>query len=172
MQIHFSTSSVILKWQPQSTHAHSKVSTAPTDLYSEVIIVHACAFRSTLLGCQVTWMSYKVFSLCKQLLAFFRTELNMYLHTCTHTYALAHTQTHMHAQTCAHAICTYIHVCIHNTGTQAYSHTIIYERAHMHTHVHTHTPFKSLRRDVWLLLPYAQRTIPVRLFFYWPFLPF
>ena len=29
-------------------------STAPTDSYSEVIIVHTCTFQSTLLGCQVT----------------------------------------------------------------------------------------------------------------------
>ena len=39
------------------------VSTRPTDQYSEVIIVHACAFQSTLLGCQVTFMLCKSFSL-------------------------------------------------------------------------------------------------------------
>ena len=39
---------------PHSTHTHSTASTAPTDWYSEVVIVHTCAFQSTLLGCQVT----------------------------------------------------------------------------------------------------------------------
>ena len=45
-----------MQW-PHSTHPHSGVSTAPTDYYSEVVIVHTCAFQSTLLGCQVTLMS-------------------------------------------------------------------------------------------------------------------
>ena len=44
-------------WWPHSTHAHSLVSPAPTDWYSEVTTVHTCAFRSTLLVCQVTSMS-------------------------------------------------------------------------------------------------------------------
>ena len=34
-------------------HAHSMASTASTDKCSEVVIVHARAFQSTLLGCQV-----------------------------------------------------------------------------------------------------------------------
>ena len=50
---------------PHSAHAHSAASTTPTGEYSEVIIVHTCAFQSTLLGCQVTSMSHKPFLLCK-----------------------------------------------------------------------------------------------------------
>ena len=38
-------------------------STVPTDYYSETVIVHACIFQSTLLGCQVTSISSKPFSL-------------------------------------------------------------------------------------------------------------
>ena len=37
--------------------------TAPTDLYSEVLIIHTHTFQSTVLGCQVTLMSRKTFSL-------------------------------------------------------------------------------------------------------------
>ena len=55
--------SVIWMWQPHSTHAHLTLSTTPTDQYSEVIIVHACAFQSTLLGCQVKSVLHKWFSL-------------------------------------------------------------------------------------------------------------
>ena len=44
-----------------STHAPSTESTAPTDQYREVVIVHTCAFQSTLLGCQVTQMLHKLF---------------------------------------------------------------------------------------------------------------
>ena len=54
MQICCSTCSVILNGTATHIHAHSMVSTAPTDYYSEVVIVHACTFQSTLLGCQVT----------------------------------------------------------------------------------------------------------------------
>ena len=60
MKIHCSTCSFWM-WQPHSTHAHSTTSTAP---YSEVVIVHACTFLSTLLGCQLTSMSRKPFSVC------------------------------------------------------------------------------------------------------------
>ena len=35
----------------------------PLTSTSEVVIDHACAFQSTLLGCQVTSMSHKPFSL-------------------------------------------------------------------------------------------------------------
>ena len=39
-------------------------STAPTDWYSEVVIVHVCTFQSTLLSCQVISMvSRKLFLL-------------------------------------------------------------------------------------------------------------
>ena len=48
---------------PHGTHAHSMTSTALSDSYSEVVIVHTRAFQSTLLGCQVTSMLYKPFSL-------------------------------------------------------------------------------------------------------------
>ena len=34
-----------MQW-PHSTHPHSGVSTAPTDYYSEVVIVHTCAVHS------------------------------------------------------------------------------------------------------------------------------
>ena len=54
MQIHCSTCSVILNvMATQYTCAHSMASTALTDQYSEVIIVHACTFQSILPGCQV-----------------------------------------------------------------------------------------------------------------------
>ena len=49
--------------QSHSTHAHSTASPAPSDQYSEVVIVHACTFQYALLGCQVTSMQCKVFSL-------------------------------------------------------------------------------------------------------------
>ena len=61
MQIHCSTQSLWMWWS-HSTHAHSVVSTTPTDSYSEVILVHTCTFQSSLLGCQVTLMSHKLFS--------------------------------------------------------------------------------------------------------------
>ena len=61
-KFHCSTGSFWM-WRPQSAHAHSMVSTAPTDWYSEFIIAHTCAFQPTLLGCQVTLMSWKLFSL-------------------------------------------------------------------------------------------------------------
>ena len=48
-----------MQW-PHSTHAHSMASTAPSDWYSEVIIVHICVFQSTLLGFQVTSTSQTV----------------------------------------------------------------------------------------------------------------
>ena len=51
-------------WRPHNTHAHSIVSTAPTDLYSEVVIVHTCAFQSTLLSCQVTPVLHKANCSC------------------------------------------------------------------------------------------------------------
>ena len=53
MQIHCSTHALILNRQPHSTHAHSTVSTAPTDQYSEVVIVHACAFQSLSLAARL-----------------------------------------------------------------------------------------------------------------------
>ena len=56
MQTHCFTQSFWMRW-PHSTHAHSIASTAPTDQYSEVIIVHTCVFQSTLLGFQVTFCS-------------------------------------------------------------------------------------------------------------------
>ena len=59
----FVARSVIWMWRPHRTHAHSMVSTVPTDRYSEVILVHTCAFQSPLLGCQVSSMSCKLFSL-------------------------------------------------------------------------------------------------------------
>ena len=57
--IHCSTHSVILNATSTQYTCSLKVSTAPTDWYCEFIIVDACAFQSTLLGCQVMWMSYK-----------------------------------------------------------------------------------------------------------------
>ena len=45
-------------------HSHSMSSTTPTDSYSEVVTVHTSVFQPTLLGCQVTLMSCKPFSLC------------------------------------------------------------------------------------------------------------
>ena len=89
-------------------------------------------------------MSHKVFSLCKQLLAFFWTELNMYLRTHTHTYAVAHTQTHMHAQTRAHAICTYIHACAYITHAHRHMHT----HNHIWTCMHTHTPLSRVWEEM------------------------
>ena len=62
MWICWSTQSFWIRW-PHSTRAHSMASTAPTDSYSEVGIVHVSTFQSTLLGCQVTSMSCKLFSL-------------------------------------------------------------------------------------------------------------
>ena len=57
-------------------------STILSDYYSEVIIVHTCAFQSTPFGCQVTWMSHKQFSLYKQRLDIFQTDLLFfYLYT-------------------------------------------------------------------------------------------
>ena len=55
---------LILNVMAHSTHAHSVASTTRTDEYSKVIIVHACAFQSTLLDCQVTSMTCKPNSLC------------------------------------------------------------------------------------------------------------
>ena len=49
MQIHCSTQSLPMQW-PHSTPVPSKVSTTPTNQYSEVIIVHACVFQSTVLA--------------------------------------------------------------------------------------------------------------------------
>ena len=46
---------------------------AHTDQYSEVVLVHTCTFQSTLLGCQVTSMLCKLFSLYYQWLDFFWT---------------------------------------------------------------------------------------------------
>ena len=49
-------------WWPHSTHAHSTAFTAP--LSSAVkLIVHVCAFQSTLLGCQVTLTWWELFLL-------------------------------------------------------------------------------------------------------------
>ena len=48
MQTHCSTQSSCMR-QPHSTRAHSTASTAPTDWYSEVVIVHTCALQSALL---------------------------------------------------------------------------------------------------------------------------
>ena len=56
--------SVILNVTADITHVHSMAFTAPTDQYSEVIIVHSCAIQSTLLGFQVTLTSHKPFLLC------------------------------------------------------------------------------------------------------------
>ena len=50
-------------WWPHSTHAHSMMSAASTDYYSEVVTVLTCAFQSTLLVCQVTSMSHQLFLL-------------------------------------------------------------------------------------------------------------
>ena len=62
MQIHCSTHSAILNpIDPQYTRSLNGIY-LPTDQYSEVVIVHACAFQSTLLGCQVTLMPHKPFS--------------------------------------------------------------------------------------------------------------
>ena len=56
MQIHCSTRSVILNVTvTQNTRSLNSIYT-PTDQYSEVVIVHTCAFQSNLLGCQVTLM--------------------------------------------------------------------------------------------------------------------
>ena len=46
------------------THAHCTASNAPTDQYSEVILVYTCAFQSTRLGCSVTQMQRKPITLC------------------------------------------------------------------------------------------------------------
>ena len=42
---------------------HMLAELAPTDWYSEIIIVYTCAFQSTLLGCQVTSVLRKPFCL-------------------------------------------------------------------------------------------------------------
>ena len=62
MQVHCSTQSFWMG-RPHSTHTRSMTSTTPTDQYSEVVIVHTCAFQPMRLGCQVTLMSRKSFSL-------------------------------------------------------------------------------------------------------------
>ena len=63
MQIHCSICSVI--FNAVATQYTCSVNSVyhPLWLYTEVIIVHACAFQSTLLGCQVKMMSHKPFSL-------------------------------------------------------------------------------------------------------------
>ena len=43
-----------MQW-PHSACAHAIASTAPTNKYSEVIIVHTCAFQSTLLASRLHW---------------------------------------------------------------------------------------------------------------------
>ena len=59
---------------------------APTDYYSEVILVHTSAFQSTLLGCQITSMSPKLFSLYLQWLKFLWKDLiyliHIYIYVC------------------------------------------------------------------------------------------
>ena len=62
MQNHCSTQAFWMQW-PHSTHAHSMVSATSTDEYSKVVIVHTCAFQSTLLHCQVTLILHKLFLL-------------------------------------------------------------------------------------------------------------
>ena len=84
-------------WRPHSTHAHLRASTAPTDWYSEVVIVYTCAFQSTLLGCQVTSVSHKLLFLHWQWLDFFWTNLvyndgNSYLCNLANTYVLSGNQ--------------------------------------------------------------------------------
>ena len=83
MQIFCSTHSVILNVIAISTHAHSTASTSPSD--GKVIIVHACAFQSTLLGCQVISMSHKLFLLYLQCLDFFQIDI-----MCTASYLSNH----------------------------------------------------------------------------------
>ena len=58
-----------------TVHMLTQVSTAPTDQYSEVVTIHTCTFQSTLLGCQVTSMLHKLFSLYEQWLDFFQADL-------------------------------------------------------------------------------------------------
>ena len=63
MHIRCSTGSVILNAIATQYTCSLNVIYCPTDWYGEVVIVHTCAFQSTLLGCQVTSMSRKPFSL-------------------------------------------------------------------------------------------------------------
>ena len=53
------------------------VSAPPTDQYSEVVLVHTCAFQPTLRGCQVTSTLRRLFSRFphRRWLGFFRTDL-------------------------------------------------------------------------------------------------
>ena len=62
-QIHCSTHSVILNVMATKYTFSLKGVCCPHWLVSEVVIVHTCAFRYTLLGCQVTSMLPKPFSL-------------------------------------------------------------------------------------------------------------
>ena len=57
-------------WRPR--HTQSTNSTTPTDWYSEVVIVHTCAFQSALLSCQVTQMSCKPSLFILTVAGFFR----------------------------------------------------------------------------------------------------
>ena len=75
MQIHCSTCSVILNATATQYTGSLNMSTAPTNKYSEVVVIHACAFQSSLLGCQMTSMSQKPFSLYEQWLDFFQAHL-------------------------------------------------------------------------------------------------
>ena len=59
MQIHCSTRSLILNVTTTQYTCTLNSVLHPPDLYSEVIIVHTCAFQSTLPGCQVPSMSCK-----------------------------------------------------------------------------------------------------------------
>ena len=54
--------SIILNVMATQHTCSFNISTAPTDQYSGVVLVHTCAFQSTLLGCQVTLVSCKLFS--------------------------------------------------------------------------------------------------------------
>ena len=60
--------------QPHSTHAHSTAFTAHTDYSNGVVVVHACAIQSTLLGYQVTSVSCKPFLLYWQWLDLLQTD--------------------------------------------------------------------------------------------------
>ena len=56
-------------------HAHSTVSAAPTDQYSELVIVPTCTSQSTRLGCQVTSMVTKTVLVILTMADFFQTDL-------------------------------------------------------------------------------------------------
>ena len=69
------------EWNSHTIHTHSPMSIAPTDLYSEVIIVHTCVFLSTLLGCQVMQMCANHSNYINNGWTFY----GEYTHTHTHT---------------------------------------------------------------------------------------